>query len=96
MARNLVTRTIKSTEVEVMCLDTNIGEAINKSITLSGEFANEVEIMKAITKRVNFDEGVVPCKVVHTAVIENLYGMSEETFIANSEILPARKTADKE
>lgn len=93
----MVTRTIKSTECEVLCLNTETAEACNVSITLGGVFDSDKDIMKAIKKGIKnsaivLDKGVEPVKVVHTEVKEALYGMPEEKFIANAEILPARET----
>ncbi len=96
MARiKMVTRTIKSTECEVLCLNTETAEACNVSISLGGEYTNDKEIMKAINKRIaqgviKLDEGVVPVKVVHTTIKEALYGMPEEDFVKNAQLLPDR------
>ena len=86
-----VTRTIKSTHCEVMCVDVNTAEVINESITLTGDY-NEQQAFKIIVKKGLCNN--TPVKVVHITTTEKLYGMSEKTFLENAVELPLRKAKE--
>lgn len=98
MARKvMVTRTIKSTMVNVLCLDISTAEPCNKYFYLPGAMVDsegklkEKAAMKIIGEMSeNCTEK--PVSVVGYEVIEKLYGMDEATFIANSVVLPPRST----
>ena len=91
-----VTRTISSTKVIVMCVDTETAKVNNYEISIAGTYTDEKKLMKAITKVVE-TETLKPVSVVSTEVIETLYGMDEQKFIEMAEVLPPRdkKEADE-
>lgn len=96
----MVTRTIKSTECEVLCLNTETAEACNVSVSLAGTYEDEKAILKVINKRIaqgviSLEDGVVPVKVVHIDIKENLYGRPEDKFIEGAEILPPRASVNE-
>ena len=98
MARKvMVTRTIKSTVVYVLCLDICTAEPCNKDFTLPGNMVDsegklkEKAAMKIIAEMCS-NSPVKPVAVTDYEVIEKLYGMDEATFIANSVVLPLRST----
>ena len=87
MARKpMVTRTIVTTKVNVLCLDIKTEEPFNKVVTLPRTFKDEKKLLKKVEEVVNTDE----VKVVHIVdkeEVETLYGMTEQDFITNAIIL---------
>lgn len=84
-----VTRTICSTKVIVMCVDTETAKVDNYEVTIAGTYTDEKKLMKATTKVVE-TETLKPVSIVSTEVIETLYGMDEQKFIEMAEVLPPR------
>lgn len=84
-----VTRTISSTKVIVMCVNTETAVVENYEATIAGTFTDEKRLMKAVTKVVETPL-IKPVSVVSTEVIETLYGMDEQKFIEMAEVLPPR------
>lgn len=87
MARKpMVTRTIVTTKVNVLCLDIQSAEPFNKVVKLPGIYKEEKKLFKKVEELVNTDY----VKVVHIVdkeEVETLYGMSEQDFITNATIL---------
>ena len=87
MARKpMVTRTITTTQVNVLCLDIVAGEPFNQQVTLPRTYKEDKKLMKAIEAVVN-TENVKAVHVVAKEEVETLYGMSEQDFITNATIL---------
>lgn len=84
-----VTRTISSTKVIVMCVDTETAKVNNYEVEIAGVYSDEKKLMKAVAKVVE-TETLKPVSVVSTEVIETLYGMDEQKFIEMAEVLPPR------
>lgn len=84
-----VTRTISSTKVIIMCVDTETAKVDNYEVTIAGTYTDEKKLMKAVTKVVE-TETLKPVSIVSTEVIETLYGMDEQKFIEMAEVLPPR------
>nr|DAX13218.1 MAG TPA: hypothetical protein [Caudoviricetes sp.] len=84
-----VTRTIASTKVVVMCVNTETAVVENYEVTIAGVYSDDKKLMKAVTKVVE-TETLKPVSVVSTEVIETLYGMDEQKFIEMAEVLPPR------
>lgn len=97
MRKTLVTRTIATTNVTVLAINTETAEPCNLDFTLAGKIEDEKVMLKEVKKLIA-DENIVAAKVVAYSTDEKLYGMTEECFIANAEILPPRsvKTANNE
>ena len=98
MARKpMVTRTIVTTKVNVLCLEIQSAEPFNKSVTLPRTYKDDKKLLKKVEEVVNTD-GVKAVRIVDKEEIETLYGMSEQDFINNATILdPAtRKEAEAE
>lgn len=89
----MVTRTIESTEVNVLCVDVVAGEPFNKDVTVAGTYKDEKSLMKAVEKIVNTDE-IKAVHIVHTETKETLYGMTVDKFIERADVLPPRGTID--
>ena len=87
MARKpMVTRTITTTQVNVLCLDIVAGEPFNRQVTLPRTYKEDKKLMKAIEEVVN-TENVKAVHVVAKEEVETLYGMSEQNFINNAVVL---------
>lgn len=84
-----VTRTIQTTKATVLCLDLVKKEPFEKIVVLSRTYKTEKDMMKRISAILDSD-AVKAVHVVNSEVEETLYGMSEQKFIENAEILPAR------
>ena len=102
MARKvMVTRTIKITLVNVLCLDISTAEPCNKDFTLPGTMVDsegklkEKAALKIIAEMCS-NSTVKPVAVVHYEVVEKLYGMDEATFIANSVVLTPRTANEQD
>lgn len=77
----VVSRTVKLTKVNVLCLNLVIPEPFNKEIILPRFFKDEKKLMAAVEKRINSDE-VKAVRIVDVAQEEQLLGMTEDEFIA--------------
>lgn len=87
MARKpMVTRTIVTTKVNVLCLDINSAEPFNKVVALPRTYKDEKKLLKKVEEVVNTDE-VKAVHVVGKEEVETLYGMTEQDFITNATIL---------
>lgn len=84
-----VTRSISSTKVVVMCVDTETAKVDNYEVEIAGFFSDEKKLMKAITKEVE-TATLKPVSIVSKEVIETLYGMDEQKFMEMAEPLPPR------
>jgi hypothetical protein len=83
-----ITRTISSTKVIVMCVDTKTAKVSNYEVTIAGTYTDEKKLMKAVN--IVETETLKPVSIVSTEVIETLYGMDEQKFIEMAEVLPPR------
>lgn len=91
-----VTRTIASTKVVVMCVNTETAVVENYEVTIAGVYSDDKKLMKAVTKEVE-TETSKPVSIISKEVIETLYGMDEQKFIEMAEVLPPRdKKEDKD
>lgn len=91
----MVTRTITSTKVIVMCLDVEAGEPCNKEVTVARTYKDNNALMKKV-KPLLETETLKPVHIVSTEVVETLYGMTEQYFIAHAEELPPREATKAE
>lgn len=94
MSKNMVTRTILTTEVSVLCLDLIKSEPFNMDVTLPRTYKDEKTMMKKVSALIDNDERKA-VHIVHSQVVETLYGMPEEEFIIAAEVLPPRKDYTK-
>lgn len=91
--KRMVTRTVKANTYTVMTLDVITAEVCNVDYTIPA-VSNEKDALKVLRKIYETDVFKLVAIVGHTNR-EILYGMDEETFIANAIELPPRKTADE-
>ena len=91
----MVTRTIITTKVIVLCLDVNSAEPFNETVTLPRTYKDDKKLLKSVEEVINTDT-VKAVHIVDKKEIETLYGMTEQDFINNAKILdPAtRKEAE--
>lgn len=94
MSKNMVTRTILTTEVSVLCLDLIKYEPFNMDVTLPRTYKDEKTMMNKVSALIDNDERKA-VHIVHSQVVETLYGMPEEEFIIAAEVLPPRKDYTK-
>ena len=89
----MVTRTIITTKVNVMCLDVNAGEPFNKVVTVPRTYKDNEALLKKVKPLIETDS-VKAVHIVDTEEIETLYGMTEQEFIQNAKVLPPRNGAN--
>ena len=98
MARKpMVTRTIVTTKVNVLCLDIQSAEPFNKVVTLPRTYKDDKKLLKKVEEVVNTDN-VKAVHIVDKEEVETLYGMDEQLFIEQATILDpeTRKAFDSE
>lgn len=96
MARKpMVTRTIITTKVNVLCLDVHSAEPFNQVVTLPRTYKDDKKLLKKVEELVNTYD-VKAVHIVDKKEIETLYGMSEQDFINYATILDptTRKEAE--
>lgn len=81
--KNLITRTIKGTEVTLLALDIVTGEVQNETYTMSGTFKDSAALLKAVQKKYDTDT-LKHVSVVDSSSVNQLYGMDESDFIRNA------------
>ena len=98
MARKpMVTRTIITTKVNVLCLDVTKAEPFNKVVMLPRTYKDDKALMKKVQEVVDTDD-VKAVHVVDKEELETLYGMDEQTFIEQAKVLDpeTRKALDED
>lgn len=92
MARQaMVTRTITTTEVAVMAVNTLTGETFTVNHTLPRTYKDDNAVLKKVQSSFDTDS-VKHVHVISTNENETLYGMPEEVFIEHANVLPPRNT----
>ena len=93
-----VTRTIITTNCNVMCLNIQSGEPFNVSVTLPRTYKDDKKLLKKVQEVIDNDE-VKAVHIVDKEEVETLYGMTEQDFIKYATVLPPRiketETAEK-
>ena len=92
MRKPQVTRTITTTEANVMCLDVMTGEPCNKIFTAPRTYKDEDKLLKYL-KATEDTEEVKLVHIVDMQVKETFYGMEEAEFIKHATVLPARQAS---
>ena len=91
----MITRTIQTTEVNVLCMDIKQGEPFNTTVTLPRTYKDNAAMLKAAAAVID-NEDIKAVHIVASEVKETLYGMKETDFIANADILPTRAVKEHE
>lgn len=89
----MVTRTIVTTKVNVMCLDVEKGEPFNDVVTVPRTYKDNETLLKKVKPLIETDT-VKAVHIVNTEEIETLYGMSEQEFIEHAKVLPPRNNIE--
>jgi len=77
-----------------MGVEVETAEVSNKTVTLSGTFKDNKSLLKAVKKVAETDDYKI-VQVVNTEIEEKLYGMTEQLFLENAEVLPPRTAEDE-
>lgn len=92
---SLITRTITTSTVTVLCLDVDSGEPENRTFTLPRTYAKEKDILRRAKAQLDEagEANVHAVHVVDVKVNETLYGMPESLFLAHASVIdkPAKK-----
>lgn len=91
----MITRTIQTTEVNVLCMDIKQGEPFNTTVTLPRTYKDNAAMLKAAAAVID-NEDIKAVHIVASEVKETLYGMKETDFIVNADILPTRTVKEHE
>lgn len=91
----MITRTIQTTDVNVLCMDIKQGEPFNTTVTLPRTYKDNAAMLKAAAAVID-NEDTKAVHIVASEVKETLYGMKETDFIANADILPVRTAKEHE
>ena len=90
MARKaMITRTIKGTKVTALMVDTITPRTYEQSFSIAHTYKDDKSLLKAVEAVAN-DEVNRVVRILSADVFTTLYGMSEQKFIENAEILPPR------
>ena len=73
----MVTRTIVTTKVNVLCLDIQSAEPFNKVVTLPRTYKDEKKLLKKVEEVVNTDD----VKAVHVVDKEEVEGIDEDELM---------------
>ena len=87
----MVTRTINFTQVTALTVDVVAQATATQVYTLSGTFADNDKLIKALKKEYESDT-IKIVSVIDADVQERLYGMTEQEFMSLAKVLPPRKT----
>ena len=79
MARNMVTRTVKGTKVEIKVVDTVTEQIVADSIVLSKSFDDADKLKKAVAKAI--PEGKILVAIVSSEPVEKCYGIPTSKFM---------------
>lgn len=94
----MITRTIKSTTVNAMVVNTATAEVITKPVVLNGTFKSFEkggDAFKYINELNIWKPSEVVVKLDFVEITEELWGMSEEEFMAHGHKLPPRAKGEK-
>lgn len=90
MRKPMVTRTITTTTVNVLCLDTETAEPFNTEVKVPRTYKDDKKLLKLVQEMLNTDV-VSAVKIVDKQEIECLYGMLEEDFIKYAHVIPPKQ-----
>jgi hypothetical protein len=92
MARvSMVTRTIVTTEVEVLCMNIETLQVEPHTVTLLGGESDDLTMLKGVKSQIE-SETLKPVHITSSKEVETLYGMTEAEFISVAKVLPPRGT----
>ncbi len=88
-----ITRTITTTKANVLCINITEAKPFEQEVIVPRTYKDEKALLKAVEAVVNNED----TKAVHIKspeIVETMYGMSEQDFIAHAKVLdPATRKA---
>ena len=90
----MVTRTIPTTKVHMFCVNTEDRSTFEQYFTLPRTYKDEQKMMKFLEKALE-GEPVKPVQILDYEVQETLYGMTEQEFVLNAQVLPPREKKEQ-
>ena len=94
MRKRMVTRTVTTTEVELLCLNIVTAEPFNETAVIPGTYTSNEKILKVLRPVLDTKETKI-ISVSRAEIKHTLYGMSEGDFIKLADVMPPRKKADE-
>jgi hypothetical protein len=94
MRKRMVTRTVTTTEVELLCLNIVTAEPFNETAVIPGTYTSNEKILKVLRPVLDTEETKI-VSVSRAEIKHTLYGMSEGDFIKLANVMPPRKKADE-
>ena len=92
MARNMVTRTVKGTEVTVKVVDAATEQIVQETVILGKSFDDEAKLKKAVAKAI--PEGKILVSIVSSERVDKCYGVPTAKFMELAvELDPEKRTA---
>lgn len=94
MRKRMVTRTVTTTEVELLCLNIITAEPFNETAVIPGTYTSNEKILKVLRPVLDTKETKI-VSVLRAEIKHTLYGMSESDFIKLAKVMPLRKKSDE-
>lgn len=94
MRKRMVTRTVTTTEVELLCLNIITAEPFNETAVIPGTYTSNEKILKVLRPVLDTKETKI-VSVSRAEIKHTLYGMSESDFIKLAKVMPSRKKSDE-
>ena len=92
MARNMVTRTVKGTEVTVKVVDAATEQIVQETVILGKSFDDEAKLKKAVAKAI--PDGKILVSIVSSERVDKCYGVPTAKFMELAvELDPEKRTA---
>lgn len=85
----MVTRTITSTKVTLMCADTIKAEIFNEVVIMPRTYKDDEKLLRAVRKKYESDT-VKVIDIVDKSVVTARYGMTEDKFVESADLLPEK------
>lgn len=92
MRKPMITRTITTTVVNVLCMDVVTCEPFNETVKLPRTYKDEESILKVAKPIIEQTENHKAVHIVDSYIEETLYGLPEDEFIRVAKVLPPRGT----
>jgi hypothetical protein len=89
----MVTRTVFSQEVEVLCMNVAEVKVETKTVSVLGSISDESALLKVVKSKIETDT-LKPVHITKITEKETLYGIPEEEFIKLAKVLPPRGTKE--
>lgn len=93
--KHLITRSITSTVATVIAHDGETGETGSEQLVVSRTYKSDNELLKALREKYETDTFKIACVIDFFVTVEK-YGMTEDDFINNAEIIFKKSKNDNE